>query len=114
MAAGQTILVESWSSLGQVLVKSRTSVGQPEISKLSPLTDGEAAMITSTHKNTTAKAFLPDMMITGLEEEQPERNWSPNNDLLASFVEGQHRVMGYGPVSNVFSRFLNAEMAKAS
>jgi len=61
-------------------------------------------------QQSTATPFLPDMFIIDLvEDEQPKKISTANDALLASFVEGQQRVMGYGLVSNVFSSFLSAE-----
>lgn len=61
-----------------------------------------------TSQNPTADAYLPDLFIDGLNEDDVAVT-EVKQDFLSTFVEAQNRVMGYGPVSNVFSMFLNAE-----
>ena len=71
-------------------------------------------MLTTTIQTSTAAPFLQELIIVDDNEISVATNLETERDdqtLLLTLVEEQHRVMGYGLVSNVFSQFLADEVA---
>lgn len=72
-------------------------------------------MITKTKPTTTtAKAYLPDMLIFDNDAFETPIRTKEDDALILSLIEKQHRDMGYGHVSSVFSSFLAAESLQAA
>jgi hypothetical protein len=63
---------------------------------------------------TTASAYLPEVLIFDCDAIETPTSKAEDNAFILSLIEKQHRDMGYGPVSSVFSSFLAAESLQAA
>lgn len=72
-------------------------------------------MMSLTTQNSTAEHYLPDCFV--YEGDVPVKNRPKQNPsdekFLLSWLDGYHLSSGYGLVSAVYSKFLDAETAMA-
>lgn len=75
------------------------------------LVERRAVLTTDSKNPESASAILPEFTILGIEAgcRQEDRD-----RLLCDLVEEHHRLMGFGPVSNVLKSFLEAELDQAA